>query len=292
MSDTATDGTRTLHTVPAPEPLTPLTGAPAAIYTALAGSTDPDGVTAAELALAAGVGRSTAGKALTTLEEHGLAVRTPGGHDGPRRIPDLWRAALRRGTSSSDGFSDQEPAGTQPTPSVTDSPEPVSGSAGHEEDASNETTAHSPAAPHDAGIESDTVPAAEALQDAPSQVAEVGEADNSGDAGPRDEHGSDSAKDASAPAAQASSGEQAAPAETITSLGEKKRLAPGTLRQMVIDHLQAHPETAFTSTALSRVIGKSSGAIANALVTLAKRGQAQQVSDHPRRYQLRADADQ
>ncbi|GAA1918732.1 helix-turn-helix domain-containing protein [Streptantibioticus ferralitis] len=67
---------------------------------------------------------------------------------------------------------------------------------------------------------------------------------------------------------------------------------PGALRQMVLDHLQAHPRGEFTATALSRVTGKSYGAIANALVTLEQHGQAQQVNDHPRRYQLRTSIEQ
>ncbi|RBM20178.1 hypothetical protein DEH69_09125 [Streptomyces sp. PT12] len=62
--------------------------------------------------------------------------------------------------------------------------------------------------------------------------------------------------------------------------------APGELRQLVINHLTAHPEEAFTATAISRVIEKSSGAIANALVTLTKQGITQQVNNTPRRYQL------
>ncbi|MEV7975247.1 hypothetical protein [Streptomyces sp. NPDC086519] len=53
---------------------------------------------------------------------------------------------------------------------------------------------------------------------------------------------------------------------------------------MVIHHLQAHPGAAFTATKMSRVIEKSSGAIANALVTLARQGIAEQVSERPRTY--------
>ena len=62
-----------------------------------------------------------------------------------------------------------------------------------------------------------------------------------------------------------------------------KRLQPGQLREMVAAHLSAHPDDAFTATAISR---RSSGAIANALATLTKQGLARQVCDAPRRYQL------
>lgn len=57
---------------------------------------------------------------------------------------------------------------------------------------------------------------------------------------------------------------------------------------MVIDHLQAHPGEAFTATKISRVIEKSSGAIANALVTLTGQGITEQVSDRPRTYRWAA----
>jgi DNA-binding MarR family transcriptional regulator len=50
------------------------------------------GATAAELAEAAGVGRSTAGKALQSLEADGLVRRSEGGREGGRRLPDRFEA--------------------------------------------------------------------------------------------------------------------------------------------------------------------------------------------------------
>jgi DNA-binding IclR family transcriptional regulator len=55
---------------------------------------------------------------------------------------------------------------------------------------------------------------------------------------------------------------------------------------MVLEHLAAHPEEAFTSTRISRAIGRSSGAIANALVTLTRQGLAEQVTVRPMAYRL------
>ncbi|MFF0624195.1 hypothetical protein [Streptomyces sp. NPDC004296] len=72
----------------------------------------------------------------------------------------------------------------------------------------------------------------------------------------------------------------------ITELNEKRRLVPGALRQMVIDHLRAHPDEAFTATRISRIIEKSSGAIANSLATLVGQGIAEQVGDTPRTFRL------
>ena len=45
---------------------------------------------AAEVAEAAGIGRSTATKALAALAAGGQVGRTPGGRDGARRLPDRW----------------------------------------------------------------------------------------------------------------------------------------------------------------------------------------------------------
>lgn len=63
-------------------------GAAQAVAAALAGR---PGSTAAVLAEAAGVGQSTASKALAALEATGQATRVPGGRgDHGRRQPDRW----------------------------------------------------------------------------------------------------------------------------------------------------------------------------------------------------------
>ncbi|MGH9127478.1 MAG: helix-turn-helix domain-containing protein [Acidimicrobiales bacterium] len=70
---------------------TPTKQAPAdAVAAALAAH---PGATAADLAEAAGIGRSTAAKALAALERHGGARRSAGGRDCARRIPDRWYPA-------------------------------------------------------------------------------------------------------------------------------------------------------------------------------------------------------
>lgn len=52
--------------------------------------------TVAQIAVSAGVGRSTAGKLLGQLESDGEVRRTEGGRDGNRRLPGLWSLRLRR----------------------------------------------------------------------------------------------------------------------------------------------------------------------------------------------------
>lgn len=57
-------------------------------------------LTAAEIAVAAGRGRSTIGKALAKLEKAGRVKREVGGRDGAQRPPDRWSAVKRRASRS------------------------------------------------------------------------------------------------------------------------------------------------------------------------------------------------
>jgi hypothetical protein len=69
--------------------------------------------------------------------------------------------------------------------------------------------------------------------------------------------------------------------------GNKAHAArPGALRDKILAHLQAHPGNDFTPHDLHKVLGNSSGAIANALDTLVSHGQAQLASDKPRKFRL------
>jgi DNA-binding IclR family transcriptional regulator len=62
-----------------------------------------DAHTAAEIAEAAGLGRSTVGKALARLAEDRLVRRSAGGRDGARRLPDRWSLTKRKQARRKDG---------------------------------------------------------------------------------------------------------------------------------------------------------------------------------------------
>lgn len=64
------------------------------------------------------------------------------------------------------------------------------------------------------------------------------------------------------------------------------RLGKGELRAMVLAHLQAQHDEAVTPTAVAASLGRSAGAVSNALVKLTVEGAAIQVGDHPRRFAL------
>ncbi|MCX4834245.1 MULTISPECIES: hypothetical protein [unclassified Streptomyces] len=257
MSDTQTQTTASVHVLhptptPAPQPLPALTGAPAAVHAELA--TRPHGATTAELSLAAGLGRSTTGKALTLLEEAGLAARKRGGHSGTGRTPDRWHST----PAAPDESAAEDPAPQDQSPGLD--PVPAEGPT------------------HPANTQG-----AVALS---SSEAELDTHEN------RPVNGDSHEGSAPQPGKETSATETPgrtvpdhAPAPPAAADG-KRRLAPGGLRQMVIEHLRTHPEEAFTATRISRIIEKSSGAIANALVTLTKQHIAEQISDRPRTYRL------
>lgn len=63
------------------------------------------------------------------------------------------------------------------------------------------------------------------------------------------------------------------------------RLASGGLRALVVELLKSRPDTEFTPTSLSHLLGgRSSGAVANCLTALTEQGVAERTSDKPRRY--------
>ncbi|MFC0432251.1 hypothetical protein [Kutzneria buriramensis] len=57
---------------------------------------------------------------------------------------------------------------------------------------------------------------------------------------------------------------------------------------MVEDFLAEHRDAAFGPHAIGTALGRSSGAVANALARLTERGVAVQVSERPRRYSAAA----
>ena len=63
--------------------------------------------------------------------------------------------------------------------------------------------------------------------------------------------------------------------------GRKAPAAPsGGLRERVLAHMDGHPQGEFTPHEIHKVLGNSAGAIANALDTLVKLGEADLVTDH------------
>ncbi|AQW48265.1 MarR family transcriptional regulator [Streptomyces violaceusniger] len=266
----------TTHTRPVAGPDQPrasqLSGAAAALWAAL--NAHP-GATSATLAQTAGLGRSTTTKALRHFEQTGLARRESAAPDGNGRPASHWHPTPTTADEASTPPETQdEPStdnndGQEPPAEPNDQATPTTDAPTRSDDSSVDgdrngiqDDRHRP--------EAETNPANE-----PLQGTEVG------DSSPPEPAPEPPAGKAVPPVTP----EPTQPNSTITS-GSKVRLARGALRDMVVDHLTAHRGEAFTATGISRVIEKSSGAIANALVTLAQRGITEQVTERPRTYRL------
>lgn len=168
----------------------------------------PD-TTTTDLAGHAGIGRSTAGKILTTWERDGAATRTDQHHGPP--APDAQHDSPQ---------DTAPPAPAIPPDTDTDNPP--------ENDSDS-----------DSGV--DTEPAT------PEPVQ---------DTDPDAEH-------------------SAAPGT---------RLSKGALRGLVEDYLSEHRDLQFSPSAIGKALGRSSGAVANALDRLVTDGYAIQTQDKPKRY--------
>jgi predicted transcriptional regulator len=164
---------------------TPATPAAEALLGALA---DRPGATTAELAEAAGIGRSTAAKLLATLAAQGHVLRQPGGLKDGRRVADRWSLPTRAPTQDPSA-----PAPATPTPRAA---QPPTGS---------------------------------------------------------------------------------------------ERLRSGQLRQLVVGCLAERQGQALSPTAIAKTLGRSAGAVSNALRVLAGQGAVVQTQAKPRRYAIATD---
>jgi hypothetical protein len=260
------------------------------------------GGTADELSGDAGIGRSTAAKILARWVVDGTATRLPS--DG-RRAASRYAVPASADTTAPDGTDDAatapggprtgpaDPAadttvgtddavavddadtdrggaddGTTPTGDATTGP---SGAqiAAH---AATDTTGSTPdptaeAADSPATIaEAVAVPAAIVPDDGATDTPTTGSADT--DDAPTDSGGPDTA----------------APAATTAARGP--RLAPGALHGMVEDYLRDHPDVEFGPTKIGHDLGRSTGAVGNALERLVVSGYAVRMKDRPKRYAL------
>ena len=65
-----------------------------------------------------------------------------------------------------------------------------------------------------------------------------------------------------------------------------ERLAPGALGALVREYLAARPTQSFGPSGIGKALGRSAGAVSNALSTMAAAGKVQLVAERPRRYRI------
>ncbi|MFD4636903.1 hypothetical protein ACFWN2_06280 [Lentzea sp. NPDC058436] len=68
------------------------------------------------------------------------------------------------------------------------------------------------------------------------------------------------------------------------------RLKPGALRGLTEDYLRAHPDEAFGPTHIGRALGRSQGAVNNALEALTSAGTVVKTKEAPKRFAIAATA--
>lgn len=114
-----------------------------------------------------------------------------------------------------------------------------------------------------------------APSDTRTHVTETGETMTDGDS--LDKVVADAGADTAAPTAEG---------KDTSEDGQQKmrRLPSGGLRGMVEDWLRDHPSEEFSPNAIGKALGRSSGAVANALDKLVAAGYAAQTQDKPKRF--------
>ncbi|GAA4617235.1 hypothetical protein GCM10023195_76840 [Actinoallomurus liliacearum] len=282
------------------------------------------GASAATIATAAGVSQTAARRALNELEAAGHATRTPGGHHDGKRVPDAWNATPAADTTGSPDTGSEATTDSTDVPEVTvaASDDDTAPAPSAEVRPVDEATGDAPTTDADAdGVPGGEEETATDPADAPTPVTGTPPTEEGAPAQVNDDgdEGMDSAAVSDAREALTALGEavtgalsalQAGDREAVLAAAEtfyagsgkaRRRVraaahrrrrgasgaahaAPGQLREKVAGHLAAHPGKEFTPHEISKVIGHSAGAIANALDRLAALGQAIETCERPRRF--------
>lgn len=232
------------------------------------------GSTTAAIATAAGTGKKEARRELLALEKAGTATRAKGGKPG---LPDTWTLTAAPDEPEAPAAepepqgADEAASGDEPRQGADDTAEP------------GEAADEAPQPPDPAAVAEATeqvVMIAKALADISTALAEGNIA-----------AALDGIEQVREPAAQARRVlKAAAKGKRRPARSPGTGVRPGALRDLVQAHLYDNPGEEYTPHQISKTLGRSSGAVANALDRLVQLGVAAQTSEKPRRFQLRPDA--
>lgn len=246
--------------------------------------TDNPGSTTAKLAMAAGVGRSTAAKILARWGREAIAIRTEG--DGPRN-PDTWALATSAPDAAAPDIEDAQP----PVTATSSADGPIARAC----DAAEDTGATEDEAIDVDGTTEDTTAArvagtgSEAADDA-ATVTAVDEVAPFSDADAENRRVaplSDTAPvDGTIETEPSPAG---APTVTDTARADKDRLPKGGLRALVEEFLTEHPGESFGPAKIGKDLGRSGGAVNNALEKLVTDGYAIKTCEAPKRFAVNPD---
>ncbi|WP_116051507.1 hypothetical protein [Amycolatopsis palatopharyngis] len=262
------------------------------VRTALA---DNPGSTTAKLAMAAGVGRSTAAKILARWDRDGTATRTAG--DGPRN-PDTWTIAPTDRDTAAPDTDDARPDATAAMPSTDQLTD-------HASDTDEDSTAEQTGATEEAAIDVDDSTTEDAtVMEGPRTEADDdnGATDTTDDAAiPSTDTDVGLESDGTAPPpctapvdsaieAEPSPAETSAVADTTHNTpADKDRLRKGGLRALVEEYLTEHPGESFGPAKIGKDLLRSGGAVNNALEKLVADGYAIKTCEAPKRFAINPD---
>jgi predicted transcriptional regulator len=240
------------------------------LWAAMKGRSD---ATTAQLAIAAGIGRSTAGKVLAEWAKDGTVTRKPGGVADGRRTPDRW-AITTPDTTHPDGEtnganSTDQKSVTPGRPDRTDAPSVVATPV--DDEPSNEAT-------EDTG---DTVSADQ------SRAIDMSATNEKDESAPDSALSGLAMTDTAPRRATADGNDDSRRGEPVPG-AKSPRLQSGALRGLVEDYLRDRPADAFSPAAIGKALNRSAGAVNNALEKMVETGYAQLVQDTPKRFQVNA----
>lgn len=249
------------------------------------------GSTAEELSADAGIGRSTATKILARWVADGTAARVPtaGKRSASRyAIPTPGAGALADPTDAT-ASATVDPHDVQQIPSNTTDTD--TGQTSGSPDTEAEPDPNGSQLDTTPGIEVDDGPTAETSPpDIPSDaVAEAAAPPDAVDNKPvptttcEPDIAVDTLPDVAGGTNDKGGGAEPTRAAPI---GRSVRLAPGALHGMVEDYLREHPDEEHGPTKIGHDLGRSTGAVSNALERLVSSGYAVRTKDRPKRYCL------
>ena len=241
---------------------------------------DAPGSTVAAIAEATGISKATTARTLTTLEKMGHATRIRGTRKGGKRTPDIWHPVTVAMTSEQANTDDEPSAAGKPDPTPSGD---LDGPNDDHDPGSDETAETPDIAQSTPETELNAAAAAEAREALSTLAAAINAALKALNSGNRTE-ALTATETVYSGSAKARRLVRAAVNGRPRSTSGRVRCLPGEMRAKVAAHLAAHPGAEFTPHEVSKVIGHSAGAVANALDRLVSTGEAEMTCERPRRY--------
>lgn len=222
---------------------------------------------AADLSVAAKIGKSTAGKILAKWASEGSVTRTSGIAEGGRRAADLWAVAeATPGNAAVDADTSTDRADTATAEPTPDKHADCSADPGIGDIADAASIKENFAEPADAGSTDATPGDAQETTDTTTDAIHKDARDAAAKTADEETELADAAPDstrATEPVGKATPNDATDTASKDRNKGKSGRLAPGALRGMVEEWLRDHPGEQAGPTRIAKDLGGESGGAVN-----------------------------